>query len=182
MIVSQGFLRVSEEGDFWTNLMKQSSISDCNLLFVPSFFSLFIFFVSLFLVLFTSLFCFPLHFFYFPLYFPLYLFLVCWNLLESSEDGDVFLLSCCLVNSPLLPFRFFLCCAPLSCLCSVALTHPTVPIMRRCNFVLVCVGGKVMAALLVDLLKEDLNEELYMAREAGLGLNLYLTKVWKPPE
>lgn len=37
-----------------------------------------------------------------------------------------------------------------------------------------------MAALLVDLLKEDLNEELYMAREAGLGLNLYLTKVWKP--
>ncbi|CAN0499175.1 unnamed protein product, partial [Ectocarpus sp. 12 AP-2014] len=34
----------------------------------------------------------------------------------------------------------------------------------------------VFANLLVDLLKEDLNEELYMASEAGLGLNLYLTK------
>ncbi|CBJ49276.1 conserved unknown protein [Ectocarpus siliculosus] len=34
----------------------------------------------------------------------------------------------------------------------------------------------VLANLLVDLLKEDLNEELYMASEAGLGLNLYLTK------
>lgn len=36
---------------------------------------------------------------------------------------------------------------------------------------------KVMSDLLVSLLKEDLNEELYMAREAGLGLDLYLTKV-----
>ena len=34
-----------------------------------------------------------------------------------------------------------------------------------------------MSDLLVSLLKEDLNEELYMAREAGLGLDLYLTKV-----
>lgn len=37
-----------------------------------------------------------------------------------------------------------------------------------------------MSDLLVSLLKEDLNEELYMAREAGLGLGIYLTKVgWR---
>lgn len=34
-----------------------------------------------------------------------------------------------------------------------------------------------MSALFVNLLKEDLNEELYMAKEAGLGLDLFLSKV-----
>lgn len=37
----------------------------------------------------------------------------------------------------------------------------------------------MLAKLFVDLLMEDLNEELYMASQAGLGLGLYLTKVKK---
>ena len=37
---------------------------------------------------------------------------------------------------------------------------------------------KVLSKLFVDLLMEDLNEELYMASQAGLGLSLYLTKVF----
>lgn len=33
-----------------------------------------------------------------------------------------------------------------------------------------------MGDVLMNLLKEDLNEELYMARQAGLGLDLFISK------
>lgn len=36
---------------------------------------------------------------------------------------------------------------------------------------------KVLTELFADLLLEDLNEEVFMARTAGLGLNIYPTKV-----
>ena len=39
---------------------------------------------------------------------------------------------------------------------------------------------KVLTELFATLLNEDLNEELYMARQAGLGLVIYPTKV-RPP-
>lgn len=38
---------------------------------------------------------------------------------------------------------------------------------------------KIKAMLLADLLKETLNEELYMSFQAGLGLNVYPTKVMR---
>lgn len=86
---------------------------------------------------------------------------------EANDDGDF--------SAVLLKVLKLCCLANPAVLLSVPLA-----VRSRVLFVFFCLG-KVMAALLVDLLKEDLNEELYMAREAGLGLNLYLTKVCKPP-
>lgn len=36
---------------------------------------------------------------------------------------------------------------------------------------------QVMSDFLMNLLKEDMNEELYMAKQAGLGLDLFISKV-----
>lgn len=41
--------------------------------------------------------------------------------------------------------------------------------------------AQVMSDLLMNLLTEDLNEELYMARQAGLGLDLFISKVSVSP-